>query len=156
MRKVTVTDTFININVTQAEARINKMPRPRGSYAILGKYSIFIDVTAIKDTIYLPVSIGSGRKSTGFIYQMEGVAAINSKATISYKGEGTTIVTSGSISYCKVPAGKTASFKIFAEIESAKPSGYRFVISRINYKFNPNDMRYKRFITEIGTKFLYS
>lgn len=156
MNKSLTSDLFVSIQVIESEARISKIPQPRGSYTLLGKYAVFIDVTAIKETLYLPVSIGSGRKSTGFIYLIEGATTVNSKATISYKGEGTTIATSGSVSYCKIPVGKTASFKIFSDVEVVPSKKYRFVISRINYKLNPNDSRYKRLITEIGTKFTAS
>ena len=120
----------------------------------LAKYNLLIDITAGKDTIYIPTSIASGRKSTGFIYQVEGSASGAGTASVTFRGEGTMIVTSGTISYCKIPAGKTASFRIQAEVTGTLGKAYKIVISRINYKLNSNDLRYKRFLTDITTETL--
>lgn len=120
----------------------------------IGKYNLYIDIVAGMDALYIPISIASGRKSAGFIYQIEGTAGGTSTATIKYKGDGITTVTSGAILYCKIPSGTTATFRIFAQVTGARRKAYKIVVSRINYKLNPNDLRYKRFLTEISTDVL--
>lgn len=152
--KDTKVDENIGIKVQKAEVRFNKERNPKGPDQGLGHYLLIIDVTAKKETAYLPISVASGRVSTGFVYQVEGTARGVSTATISSKGVGIFKVTSGSILYSKIPTGKTATFKILGEIKGALGKEYRIVISRVNYKLNPNDLRYKRVILEIPTKTL--
>jgi hypothetical protein len=150
-KKPAIHDAYITVTETHDLTRMRKVPAPRGTLSVSGNYVLFLDVTADKETVFLPVSIASGRKSTGFIYYIEGAKIVGSSADITVSGEGITMVASGTIPYCKIPVGKTARFKIFAEVDVQSTRQYRFVISRINYKLNPNDARYKRFITEIGT-----
>ncbi len=102
--------------------------------------------------MYVPISVGSGRVSTGFVYQVEGTAKAAAAATISLKSEGVLKVTAGSILYAKIPSGQTATFKIVAEIEGKLGRAYRIMVTRVNYKLNPNDSRYKRLLIELPTK----
>lgn len=141
------------INVQKTDAHFYRLKKQKDSDDLgLGKFLLLVDITPHKETLYIPVSIASGRKSAGFIYQVEGTASSTATATISTKGAVT--VTSGTISYCKILPGKTATFKIFTEVTGAEGKKYTVVISRINYKLNPNDLRYRRFLTEIHTKVL--
>lgn len=117
-----------------------------------GRYFFQLDVTAEKETVYIPVSIASGRQSTGFIYQIEGTDEAKGSASINGRGDGVTTVTSGSIIYFKIPPGKTVSYRIVIEVTGKLRGEYRAVISRVNYKFNTNEPRYRRFVVEIGTK----
>jgi hypothetical protein len=153
-KKPAIEDAYITIQEIHDLARVRKMPVRSSSLSISGNYALFIDVTATKETVFLPVSVASGRKSTGFIYYIEGNKVVSSAAQITVKGDGITMVAAGTIPYCKIPAGRTAHFRIFAEIDSKLPKQYRLVVSRINYKLNPNDPRYKRLITEISTNFV--
>jgi len=155
-KKPAIQDAYITVKETHDLTRTRKLPGSRGKLSISGSYVLFLDVTAHKETVFLPVSIASGRKSTGFIYYTEGAKIVGSSAQITVSGEGITMVASGTIPYCKIPAGKTAHFKIFADVDVESARQYRFVISRINYKLNPNDARYKRFITEISTSLVKS
>ncbi len=152
MKKAITKDAFIKIVVEKTEAHFsNAYDKNRSDKLGIGKYFLLIDVTAGNETLYIPTSIASGRKSTGFIYQIEGTAGGTATVDVTFKGEGTMIVTSGTISYCKIPAGMTARFKIVAQVTGSLGKSYKIVVSRINYKLNPNDMRYKRFLTEIST-----
>lgn len=149
-KKSVIQDAYITVQETHDLTRIRKLPGSRGTLSVSGNYALFLDVTADKETVFLPVSIASGRKSTGFIYYIEGAKIVSSSAEIAVSGSGITMVASGTIPYCKIPVGKTARFKIFTEVNVESTRQYKFVISRINYKLNPNDARYKRFITEIS------
>lgn len=148
-------DLPIQISLQKTQARFSKLRGMNGAKDLgLGKFLLLIDAQANKETLYIPISIASGRKSTGFIYQIEGTSGATGIADISFQGKDATTVTSGSISYCKIPIGKTATFKILAEVTGKLGKSYKIVISRINYKLNPNDLRYKRYLTEISTESL--
>lgn len=148
-------DGLVNFSIQKSEAQFSQAyDKNRKDDLGIGKYFLLLNVTALKETLYIPVSIASGRKSTGLIYHIEGTGGGTASTSISVQGVGVVTVTSGTISYCKIPAGKTATFKIQAEITGALGKEYSFVITRINYKLNPNDMRYKRFLTEITSQTL--
>jgi len=120
----------------------------------VGKYTLVLDITADKDTLYIPVSIATGRKSNGLIYQVEGSERATSTATVSCRGENAVIVTSGTLSYCKVPAFKTVSFRVFVTVTASLREEFTVAIGLINYKLNPSDVRYKKYVTDIRTKTL--
>ena len=126
--------------------------KDRSDKKSIGKYFFQVDVTAQKETVYIPISIASGRQSTGFIYQIEGMGEAIGRASIDGRGEGVVTVTSGSITYFKLMPGQTVSFKILVEVTVARKTVYKVVISRINYKLNTNDPRYKRFLLELPSK----
>lgn len=142
----------LSVSIQKTDAHFYRLKKQKDTDDLgLGKFLLWVDLTAIKETLYVPVSIVSGRKSAGFIYQIEGTTQGSAVATIESKGKEIVTVTSGSISYCKIPAGKIATFKILTEVTGAEGKIYQVVISRINYKLNPNDLRYKRFLTELRT-----
>ena len=150
-----LTEIPMTLQLRDTDAHFSKLRNQKNSDDLgLGNYLLIVDITASKDTLYIPLSIASGRKSTGFVYQIEGSTKSSATATISSKGEGIMTVTSGSIAYCKIPAGKTTTFKIHAEVTGAEGKEYSVVISRINYKLNPNDLRYRRFLTEVRSRTL--
>ncbi len=143
------------IKVQKTDAHFYRLKKQKDTDDLgLGKFLLLIDITASKETLYIPISIASGRKSAGFIYQIEGTTKGSAIATIETRGKDSVTVTSGTISYSKILAGKTETFKIFTEVTGAEGKTYQVVVSRINYKLNPNDLRYKRFLTEIRTKTL--
>ena len=90
-----------------------------------------------------------------FRYQIEGTSEGSLSTTdISCSGAGVTQVTLGTILYSKIPAGKTATFRILIEIRGKTGGTYRIVINRINYKFAPTDARSEKFLDELPTKTL--
>lgn len=125
--------------------------KQRGELGI-GRYAIVLSVTALKEALHIPASVGTGRVSTGFVYVIEGTEkGKTASAEISCRGEGVATVTSGSISYWKIAPGKTAQIKLYIQIKGARIGTYQIVVNRINYKLNPSDMRYTRFLTDIRT-----
>lgn len=152
--KVLTNDENLEINLQGWESHLDTISNPKGSDTNIARYFVRLDVVATKYTLYIPVSIASGRVSTGFVYQIEGTGEAIASATIASQGKDTTRVTFGSIEYCKIPPGKIASFKIITKVKGKRPKKYKFVLSRINYKLNPNDSRYKRVLTEISTDFI--
>ncbi len=118
----------------------------------LGTYFLLFEITAGPDALYIPISIATGRKSAGFLYVVEGDGTGTPTALIQGKGgKEVSTVTSGSIVYTKIPGGKTAAFIVNAEIVGTTEHSYRIVVNTISYKTNPNEYRYKKFHTELGT-----
>lgn len=147
----------IEVRVQKTQARFKRVRNPKGRDSGIGDFFLLIEVTARQADVYIPLSIASGKKVTGFVYQIEGTAAGTiSTASISVKGEGVTQVTLGTILYSKIPKGKTATFRILIEIEGRAEQSYKVVIGRIHYKHNPNDARYQRFLGEISSKTVQS
>lgn len=152
--KVLTNDENLEIDLQDWNSNLDRVSNPKGPDTNIARYYVRLDIRATKYTLYIPVSIASGKKSTGFIYQIEGTGEANASATIDSQGKNTTRVTFGSIEYCKIPPGQVASFKIITKVKGKRPKQYKFVLSRINYKLNPNDSRYKRVLTEISTDFI--
>ncbi len=120
-----------------------------------GQFTLYLDVIALQATLYIPTTLASGKKPTGFVYQIEGTAPGQISTTeVSCKGEGVSQVTLGTLLYTKIPQGKTASFRIFVDMKGSLNKTYKVVINRINYKFDPSDARYKKFDVSIATKTL--
>lgn len=154
LRKAAGADEYALIHTQKTDEYFNKSRSIKGPDTSFGKYFLMLEVTARKETIYLPISIGSGKVSTGFVYQVEGTAKGKGTAEISSKGTGILKVTAGSIVYAKIPAGKLGTFKMVVEVTGARGKEYRVAITRVNYKLNPNDSRYKRLVLEVPTKTL--
>src|SRR3954466_1362613 len=78
-----------------------------GPDPVLGRFTFILDITALLGDLYIPLSVASGKKPTGFIYQIEGtVPGSLSTTDISAKGDGILQITLGTIVYCHIPAGK--------------------------------------------------
>lgn len=148
--KVEGKDEYIQVKVKKDQARFERVKRKGEDDKALGKFYIQIDITAKKDTVFIPTSIASGKKPTGFIYQIEGTAkGAIAAADVKCRGEGVTQVTIGTLIYSKIPPRMTASFKIQVEIGGNFARTYKIIISRINYKLQVTDARYKQYIKEI-------
>ncbi len=148
----------MTVQIVKSQAHFYKHKLPRvAEYAekALGTYFLSFEVTAGPDALYIPISIATGRKSAGFLYQIEGSAVGVPTAVIQEKGgKDITTVTSGTIVYTKIPPLKTASYILNAEIVGDIGKTYRILVNTISYKTNPNDFRYKKFHTELGTESL--
>lgn len=138
---------------TQSHFYKDKLPRQEEYTGKgLGTYFLLFEITAGSDALYIPISIATGRKSAGFLYVVEGTGVgVPTVALMEKGGKDVTTVTSGSIVYTKIPAGKTGTFVLNGEIIGETERSYRIVLSTISYKTNPNDFRYKKFQTTIAT-----
>jgi hypothetical protein len=120
-----------------------------------GQFNLSLNIIGLTETVYIPLSLASGKKPTGFIYQIEGTAeGAISTAKISCQGEGITQITLGTLRYVKIPRGKTANFEMIFHIEGDYGREYKIVINRINYKLTPSDARYKKLDVAFQTKTL--
>jgi len=115
-----------------------------------GKYNIAFSVTSGDETLYVPTSFGSGT-TTGIVYEIEGSGEAEVTSTVTCKGDGIKTSRVGSVLFCKIPPGKTADFKIVAQIAGEKGDEFSFVINRINYKTDPNRAKYTAYKTDMST-----
>lgn len=153
MKKSAVTITAsIKVRVQKTQARFKRIRNSQGPGGGVGEFFLLLDITAVQEAVYIPMSIASGKKPTGFVYQIEGTKEGTISTTdISCSGVGVTQVTLGTLLYCKIPAGATATFRVLIEMRGKVGKEYRIVINRIHYKHSPSDARYQKFLEEIST-----
>lgn len=145
MNQTTAPEAF-KTRVRKSQSRFKKINNPDGPDTGVGEFFMQIDVTALTGAVHIPLSIASGKKPTGFVYQIEGTATgMISTASVSCKGEGVTQITFGTIRYAKIPTGKTAAFRILIEMRGRMQNAYSVTITTINYKHDQNATRYKKF-----------
>jgi len=155
MKKQVSVSEPIKVRVTKSQARFKRVRNPDAPDFGIGEFFLLVDVTALEETIYLPISIASGKKTTGLVYQIEGTATGTLVTTdISCKGVGVTQVTLGTILYAKIPKDATATFRILIEIRGKVGKEYKIVLSRIHYKYSTSDARYERYLNEVNSKVL--
>jgi len=155
VNKASGIDEYIHVKVQKTQSRFKRVRNPKGADKVVGAYLLVLDITAKKEIVHIPISIASGKKATGFIYQIEGTAEGSiSTANVTSKGDGVTQLTLGTILYAKIPMGKTATFRIQVEIRGKIGKMYTVVINRIHYKLNLRDVRYKQYLKEISSNTL--
>ncbi len=141
-----VPEVALEVRVQKKQARFRRVRESKGPDSGIGEFFLLLDVTAENADVYIPLSIASGKKPTGFVYQIEGTKeGTISTTSISCSGTGVTQITLGTILYCKIPAGKTASFRILIEMRGKAGSEYTVAITRIHYKHDPSTARYEKF-----------
>ena len=150
--KVEGKDSYINVKVKKNQARFQRVKQKGVEDKALGKFYIEIDITAKSVDVYVPLSIASGKKTAGFMYQIEGGAAGSIvTADVTVRGDGVSQVALGTLLYAKIPAGKSASFQIQATIRGAFGKTYKIVFTRLNYKQHLTEVRYQQYIKEISS-----
>ena len=143
-------DEYIEVRVKKDQAHFEREKNKGGGEKAAGKFLIVVEITAEKSTVFIPISISSGIKPTGFMYQIEGTAAgAITTASVTCRGDGVTQVTVGTLLYAKVPLGKTATFRIQTNIKGSFGKTYKIIINRINYKLALVDARYTQYLKEI-------
>jgi len=143
----------MKVKVKKSQASFKRISDPNGPDHALGYFNLQVDITAKEKDIYIPLSIASGKKPTGFVYQIEG-SAIGKIVTTSIESSGPNVtqITSGTIIYTKIPAHTTATFKIKIDIKGKVGKTYKIVINNINYKLIPKDTRYQKMESHISTR----
>lgn len=141
------------VKVKDREESARRIPDPEKPDTVHGKFWFTIDLTAAGKDAYVPLSVASGKKPAGFLYQIEGTAPGSIKSThIECKGDGVLQVTHGTILYAKIPAGRTATFKLRIEMRGALNKTYGITIYQIQYKWSPADARYQKLAQAITSK----
>lgn len=145
----------LTVHVVKRNAHMRRVPGVHGAEAVKGTFLFVLEITAPVQAVYIPLSAASGKKPAGFVYQIEGTAeGAISTTDVSSKGEGVTQVTSGTLLYGKIPAGKTATVRVVIEMRGRVGKEYSIIIDHINYKGDPNDARYQKYetplVSEVG------
>ncbi len=143
-------DDNITVKVKKDQARFKRIKKDNEPDKATGHFLIQIDITAKSSSIFIPLSIASGKKPTGFIYQIEGTAeGAIANADVTVRGEGVTQITVGTLLFAKIPQGSTASFRILTTIRGKIGKTYKITITRINYKLTQTDPRYQQYLKPI-------
>lgn len=146
-------DPGIFVKVVDLEESVRRVPDPLKQDSVHGKFWFTIAITATGKEVYIPLSVASGKKLAGFMYQIEGTAPGAIKSThIEVKGDDVLQVTHGTIQYVKIPAGKTATFKIRIEMRGVLNKTYGISLYQIQYKWSPADARYQKVAQAIRSK----
>lgn len=149
-KKLEGIDDYILLKVQKDKARFERIKTKGEADKGVGLFFIKIDIKAKAVDVFIPLSIASGKKVTGFMYQIEGTAEGGiATANVTCRGDGVTQVTVGTLLYAKIPAGKTATFRIQASIKGKIGKTYKIIINRINYKLALAETRYTQYIKEI-------
>lgn len=145
-------DGHLYVEVTESRGYYQETHDSEGRSIGHGQFNLSLSAIALQGAVYIPLSLASGKKPTGFVYEIEGTGEGNiSTATLSCSGEDVTQVTLGTLRYAKIPQGKTAVFEMVVHIEGSWGNSYRILINRIHYKLSPSDARYKKLNTSIST-----
>lgn len=143
-------DTYIDVHVKKNQARFERIKQKDAGDKAVGKFLIEIEITAKQQNIFIPLSVASGKKTAGFMYQIEGTAEGRiATASIKIRGDGVLQVALGTLLYAKIPTGKTALFQIHATTRGKIGKKYKIVFTRLNYKLTLTDARYLQYLKEI-------
>ncbi|MES2966537.1 MAG: hypothetical protein V4668_01970 [Patescibacteria group bacterium] len=140
-------DEYIMVKLGKDQARFERVKVEGEKDKMLGKFLITVEITAKKSDVFLPLSIASGKKPTGFMYQIEGTGeGVITTADVTVRGEAVSQVTLGTLLFAKIPATKTATFRIQTTIRGKAGKTYKIIINRINYKLTLTDARYQQYL----------
>lgn len=143
-------DAYIDVKIAKNQARFKRIKKKDEEEKAIGNFYLAIDITAKQADVFIPLSIASGKKTAGFMYQIEGSAeGTIVTAEVKVRGDGVSQVTVGTLLYAKIPTGTTASFVIQATIRGRFGKVYKIVIARLNYKLSLSEARYQQYLKEI-------
>ena len=146
-------DAYIDVRVGKNQARFQRIRKKGAEDKAEGNFYIEVSITAKQQEVLIPVSVASGKKTAGFMYQIEGSAEGSIVTTdIKVRGESVSQITVGTLLFAKIPTGKTALFQIQATTGGAFGKSYKIVFTRLNYKLKLTDVRYLQYLKEIASK----
>ena len=146
-------DDYITVKVKKNQGRFKRIKQKGVADKAEGNFYIEISITAKQQDIYVPLSMASGKKVAGFMYQIEGTAAGTIvSAAVDVSGAKVSQVSVGTLRYAKVPAGTTAVFEIRSVIKGGFGKTYKLVFTRLNYRLTLTDARYQQYLKEIHSE----
>ncbi len=142
------TDTPIQVIVKDSQEHVLKTRDTDGMAKGVGHFNLTLDLTPA-EAIYLPLSIASGKKAGGFVYQIEGTGESSLVSAevhiVDAEESGVVEVLLGTIAYAEIPAGKTATIRLAVVMNGRMGEEYAVALNRIQYKLHPADGRYKTY-----------
>jgi hypothetical protein len=146
-------DPNIEVKVRKSQARFERVKKKGQGDKAVGHFFLRIEVLAEQADVYVPLSIASGKKVAGLMYQIEGTdTAIIEKASLQAEGKGVSQVTLGTLVFAKVPKGMVGSFEVRVTIRGSFGKKYKLVFNRLNYRLALSDARYQQYLKEIHSK----
>lgn len=143
-------DAYIEVKVKMNQARFQKVVKRGEEDKALGKFFLQLDITAKQQDVFFPLSVASGKKTVGFMYQIEGTAPASIvTANVEVQGSEVTRVKIGTLLFAKIPTHKTVTFRIQTVISGNFNKKYKLVFGRLNYKLNLTDTRYRQYLKAI-------
>lgn len=143
-------DPYIVVAVKKTEAHFERVRVAGEEDKAFGKFFLEVAITAKQADVFIPLSVASGKKVAGFMYQIEGTAQGSVVSTdIKVRGDSIMQVTVGTLLYAKIPTGKTASFRVYARVRGRFGKIYKLVFTRLNYKLQVADLRYQQYLKEL-------
>jgi hypothetical protein len=154
-KKLAGDDMHIEVKVRGSRTRFTRVSIEAGPDKGFGQFTLTLAITAKQATVYMPLSVASGIRTAGFMYQIEGTTAGAIKTTtLTCEGSGVTQVAVGTLLYAKIAPGATALCTIDATVRGQVAQTYKIVITRINYKLNVTDARYQQYLKPLESKSL--
>lgn len=152
-KKLEGVDQYVEVKVRKSQGRAVRIKKKAAPDTFFGKYFMEITIRAELQDVFVPISIASGKKVAGLMYQIEGTAMGSMEtATVEVDGDGISQVVVGTLRYAKIPAGKTATFEIRASLRGSSGKSYALVFTRLNYKLAVADARYQQYLKEIHSE----
>ena len=152
-KKLEGIDPYIEVKVKMNQARFQRVKKKEAPDRALGHFFLRFEVLAEQADIFVPLSIATGKKVSGLMYQIEGTdTASPVEASLDVRGEGVKQVTVGTLVFAKVPKGKTGVFEVRATIQGSVGKTYSLVFTRLNYKLALTEARYQQYLKEIRSK----
>lgn len=155
MEMQSINTTPFRLRFEQIQKNFKKVHDTEGNVSGMGQFLFHLEITAVEETLYVPLSISSGKKPTGFVYQIEGTGESGIVTTdISLRDVKESAVTQillGTIAYVEIPKDMAATFRIRIDFEGKLGEEYAISITHIDYKYDPSDARYQKYAEEIRT-----
>jgi hypothetical protein len=146
-------DAYVTIKVKDRQARFERTRTPDGPDKAVGRYLLFIDITAKQVPVLVPLSVASSKSVSGFMYHIEGTGeAAIATADVTARGQGLTQVGIGTLQLAKIAPGQTATFRVDIIIRGKIGKKYQIVVNRINYKLALTNARYQQYLKPIVSK----
>jgi hypothetical protein len=136
----------LSIKKQKSQARFTRVRKEGSQDGAIGHYFITLDITAQGETVYVPLTIATGKKTAGFMYQIESTAEASvARAVVDASGKGVTLITLGTLVYVKILARTTVEFRIQVDIRGKLGKQYRLNFYRMSYKHVLTEARYQAY-----------
>ena len=138
----------LRIQVTNRTKHFRKITDSKGNVLGEGTFSLHLVLTPATGTLYVPLSIASGKKPTGLVYLINGTgesSIVTAHVEIrDIKASGVREILLGTIRYVEIPQGVTATLRVRLTMRGRIGKEYSVLIARMQYKTHLSDTRYQK------------
>lgn len=153
VKKAQGVDEYITVKVEKNQARYERSHALGAPKVGVGKFFMLITVTAKKQEVYVPLSMASGKKTAGLMYHIEGTGeGVIASTSIDASGADVSQITIGTLQFCKIQPGATATVRVQVTTRGQAGKSYRIIISRLNYKLSLSETRYQQYLKPLPSK----